>query len=161
MNTLKQDLDSIVSHLNVDGKYGGFDEPNYKLNEIKQLELLEKVYEYYLSTNNDKLKIIVHHPYYRKIVRQYCKKLNLKYVVKTDQTIPHNDDSDMVKHNVCKLCIPLIAITWHDNEYTHCKNCNWSYCIDIPTIVYDEEKCDGNLGWMRVRGKNCVVISKI
>lgn len=128
-------------------KWDNFQEPCEKFNID---ELLNKVIN--VSISNTPIKLIVYHPYYRKIIYNKCKELNLKYKYGIDKNIPLHDDNTLVLHFACRKYIPLTTINWYSDLNSNgsykqleskCKYCN---NILLSKNYYEENNCKGNNG---------------
>jgi hypothetical protein len=116
------------------------------------------------KVNKDGVLIEAHHPYYRKLIKDYAKSIGLKSMSLSKSKFDHHDDSDLLKHYNCDGLTPRTKIYWHDDigectgsfmgHYGICKHCGEHFLSE-----YENDKDSLGMGYEYIKGKNCVLVS--
>ena len=181
-------LDSLIGNLSEVSKMHGMSnyfekiqtdvlESRYK-NEITKQE--KKQYDGYtkphnILSDNDlhllKLKIYTskygdiiecHHPFYRKMLREYASSVNCLLESKVVNSLRKDEDSTLLYHYACKKCSPVSHIDWYPDYsmsgqiYQMQANC--PHCDDKILSDYKDDKDGDDFGYKYVRGKNALCV---
>ncbi len=147
-------------------EYGDYSTPHYILT-IQNIESLKKLIQEFIDDNTKK-KIILpcHHPYYRKLLKDYMKpNKSIKFKSIVDVTLPKNEDSMLLYHFKCKKCTPVCKVRWHVDYYklggaiaqlyAWCRHCD-----DKMITSYKDDPEFSSFGYNYVRGKNAILVQK-
>ena len=138
----------------------GYTEPYYEIDineyidEVKKMKKGEtKVFE-------------IHHPFYRKKIREVAEELGYFCKSSVDSNIEMNGDSELVKHFECNKVTPNSKINWVTDygsmfggimgSYAHCPYCDEKLHTDYRYPYETKEKTW--MGYMIIQGKNTITV---
>ncbi len=116
-----------------------------ELNQIKDI----------VRTTIGEVKIPLHHPYYRDIIRNYAQSLGKTAKSIVDYSLPMETDSILLVHISCRKANPVTKLQWFNEETYKYARC--LYCNDGLHTDYEDDKTN-SFGYFKVRGKNCLLI---
>lgn len=162
-NTLKQieEIQYFKEKLKQEKEdWEGYTEPEKKIDINKYIDEVKKM-------NKDETKIFtIHHPYYRKKIREVSESLGYKCKSSLDANVESNADSKLIKCFYCKKAIPDSKVNWV-TDYGSCfggimgREARCNYCdtwlhsdYEYPTEEFDKKKAH----YMYVPGKNTITI---
>lgn len=131
----KQSIQNSIYQRKIDEiqeqKWEGFLEPEEKMN-------LDQVFED-IENAEIKLEIVVHSPYYRKKIHEYCEEKGYKHKSIVKKSNGRNDDSTYFVHFDCKKCTPLRKVRRSEDwglsgsymgSLYYCDHCDTTVCVD-------------------------------
>ena len=137
----------------------GYSEPRIKID-------IEKYIEEVKNMEKNRLKVfVIHHPYYRKKIRQVAESLGYMCISSTDTSIEMNDDSKLIVHFECNRCTPYNEVYWVTDfgitglalgSEVRCNHCSNYILSDYLFPTIEKERYD--FGFMYVHGKNTITV---
>jgi hypothetical protein len=137
----------------------GYTEPYTKIDIDNYIDEVKKM-------NKGETKVfVIHHPYYRKKIREVAKELGYSCKSSVDSSIEMNEDSELVKHFECNKVTPECKINWMSDygmmgyvgEYAYCPHCNEKFHTDYKYHPEYNKKKEW-MGYMVIQGKNTITV---
>ena len=140
-------------------KWEGYTEPYYQIDINEYIDEVKKM-------NKGETKVFeIHHPYYRKKIREVAEELGYFCKSSVDSNIEMNGDSELVKHFECNKVTPNSKINWITDygmmggimgSFAHCPYCDEKLHTDYRYPYETKEK--GWMGYMVIQGKNTITV---
>ena len=161
-NTLKQIYDTrsfYKTQRSEKEKWEGYTEPYYQIDIDKYIDEVKKM-------NKGETKVFeIHHPYYRKKIREVAEELGYFCKSSVDSNSEMNGDSELVKHFACNKVTPNSKLNWITDygmmggimgSFAHCPYCDEKLHSDYRYPYETKEK--GWMGYMVIQGKNTITV---
>ena len=140
--------------------WDGYPEPKEKIDINKYIDEVKKM-------NKDETKIFtIHHPYYRKKIKEVAESLGYKYKSSLNVNVESNDDSKLIKCLYCNKTIPISKVYWVIDygvfyggimgRDAFCNHCGARMHSDYEYPTEEKEKKYAH--YMYVPGKNTITV---
>ena len=140
-------------------KWEGYTEPYYQIDINEYIDEVKKM-------NKGETKVFeIHHPYYRKKIREVAEELGYFCKSSVDSNIEMNGDSELVKHFECNKVTPNSKINWITDygmmggimgSFAHCPYCDEKLHTDYRYPYETKEK--KWMGYMVIQCKNTITV---
>ena len=137
----------------------GYTEPEIRIDIYKYIDEVKKM------GKDETIVFEIHHPYYRKKIREVAAELGYKCKSSVDNTIKSIYDSEILVHFACKKATPKSKVKWKCDygwmgglmgKEAICEHCGIWFHTDY---LYPHETKEKEWhGYMEIQGKNTITV---
>ena len=140
--------------------WDGYTEPDEEIDINEHIEEVKKM-------GKGETKVFtIHHPYYRKKIREVAESLGYKCKSSVNKDIESTNDSELIIHLWCKKAIPVSKVNWvsdygamyggYMGSDAYCPYCDERFHTDYEYPREEKNKSDAH--YMYAKGKNTITV---